>query len=177
LQTTNPRIWAAGDVAGAPQYVYFAAAQGAVMVDNAFDQAGRTIDEALVPRVTFTSPAIAAVGLTEAQANARAQGQPGLACECRVLPLEQVPRALVNRDTRGVIKLVAERVSGRVRGVHVVADGAGDLIQAAVYALACGMTTDQMAESWSPFLTMTEGIRLAALSFTRDVSKLSCCAS
>ncbi|MPY89485.1 MAG: mercury(II) reductase [Luteitalea sp.] len=177
LQTTNPRIWAAGDVTGSPQFVYLATAQGAAIVDNAFDQAGRTIDEALVPRVTFTSPAIAAVGLTEAQAEARAQGHAGLACECRILPLEQVPRALVNRDTRGVIKLVAERVSGRLRGVHVVADGAGELIQAAVYALACGMTTDQMAEAWSPFLTMTEGLRLAALSFTRDVSKLSCCAS
>jgi mercuric reductase len=59
----------------------------------------------------------------------------------------------------------------------MVADGAGDVIQSAVYAIALGLTTDQVASLWSPYLTFAEGFRLAAQTFTRDVSKLSCCAA
>lgn len=172
LRTGNPRIWAAGDVTGHPQFVYVAAAHGALVVDNALDDVGRTLDYTALPRVTFTSPALAAVGMTDAQAV-----EAGIRCECRVLPLEHVPRALVNRDTNGVIKLVAERGTGRLLGAHVAAEGAGDVIAAAGYALANQMTVHQLAESWMPYLTMAEGLKLAAQSFTRDVAKLSCCAA
>jgi mercuric reductase len=106
LRTDNPRIWAAGDVTGHPQFVYVAGAHGAVVVDNAFNHARRMLDYHHLPRVTFTGPSIAATGLTDAQAQ-----QAGYDCECRVLPLEHVPRAIVNRDTRGLVKLVAERGS------------------------------------------------------------------
>ncbi|MFF5990666.1 MULTISPECIES: mercury(II) reductase [Prauserella] len=172
LRTDNPRIWAAGDVTGHPQFVYVAGAHGTLVADNAFDHAGRTLDYHHLPRVTFTSPAIASAGLTDAQAV-----EQGYACECRVLPLEYVPRALVNRDTHGLIKLVAEQGTGRLLGAHVIAEGAGDVIATAVYALANDMTVQQMADLWCPYLTMAEGIKLAAQTFTRDVSKLSCCAS
>jgi mercuric reductase len=172
LRTSNPRIWAAGDVTGAAQYVYVAGAHGTMIIDNAFDQAGRRVDYTHLPRVTFTSPAIAAVGLTHAQAVAR-----GIDCDSRVLPLSYLPRALVNRDTRGLVKLVAERGNGQVRGVHAIADGAGDVIAAAVYALQADMTVQQMADTWSPYLTMAEGLKLVAQTFTRDVAKLSCCAA
>lgn len=172
LRTDNPRIWAAGDVTGAPQFVYIAAAHGTLVADNALDRAGRVLDYTALPRVTFTSPTIAAVGLTDEQAV-----EHGHECECRVLPLEYVPRALVNRDTRGLVKIVAQRDNGRILGVSMVADGAGDAIQAAVYAVQYGMTTTQMADTWAPYLTMAEGLKLAAQSFTRDIAKLSCCAS
>ena len=101
----------------------------------------------------------------------------GLTCECRVLPLTQVPRAIVNRDTRGVAKIVAERDSGRLLGIHLLAEGASDAILAAVYALEGGFTVDQLATAWTPYLTMAEAIKLTAQSFTRDVAALSCCAS
>lgn len=172
LRTDNPRIWAAGDVTGQPQFVYVAAAHGTLVADNAFDNAGRTMDYRHLPRVTFTSPAIAAIGLTDAQAAAA-----GHRCDCRVLPLDYVPRALVDRDTRGLIKLVADAGTGRLLGAHVVAEAAGELIAVAGYALANGMTVHQMADTWLPYLTMAEGLKLAAQTFTRDVSKLSCCAS
>jgi mercuric reductase len=172
LRTDNPRIWAAGDVTGHPQYVYVAGAHGALVVDNAFDDAERTLDYHHLPAVTFTTPSLASAGLTDAHAV-----EQGYACECRILPLEYVPRALVNRDTRGAIKLVAERGTGRLLGAHVLAAGAGDVIATAVYALANRMTVHQMAELWCPYLTMAEGLKLAAQTFTRDVSKLSCCAS
>ncbi len=171
-QTANPRIWAAGDVTGGPQFVYTAAAQGSRAAANALHNAGRTMDYAALPRVTFTSPAIASAGLTEAELL-----RTGVRCDCRVLPLSAVPRAAVGRDTRGVVKLVAEARSGRVRGVHAVADGAGEMITAASYAIRARMTVTDLAEAWAPYLTMSEGLRLVAQAFTRDVSRLSCCAA
>lgn len=172
LRSTNPRIWAAGDVTGGPQFVYVAATQGATAAENALVDAGRILDYAALPRVTFTSPAIASAGMTEQQARAA-----GLRCDCRTLPLVYVPRAIVNRNTRGIVKLVAEARSGRLLGAHVVAEGAGEVISAASYAIAAQMTVDQMARAWSPFLTTTESLRLAAQTFTTDVTKLSCCAA
>jgi mercuric reductase len=172
MSSTNPRIWAAGDVTGHPQFVYVAAKQGGLAVENAFAQSGQRIDYSALPRITFTNPTIASAGLTEAQAQER-----GVECECRVLDLENVPRAIVRRNTRGLVKLVAEHASGRVIGVHLLADGAGDAILAGVYAIQAGFTIKQLANSWNPYLTIGEGIHLAAQSFTRDPSKLSCCAA
>ena len=172
MSTTNPRVWAAGDVTGDPQFVYVAAKQGAIAVENAFDGAGRRIDYSALPRITFTTPTIASAGMTEAQAHAH-----GIDCTCRVLDLDNVPRAIVSRSTHGVVKLVAERDSGRVLGVHLLAEGAGDAILAGVYAIEAGRTVADLADSWDPYLTIGEAIHLAALAFTRDPSKLSCCAA
>lgn len=170
--TTNPRVWAAGDVTGGPQFVYVAAAHGTLVVDNAFAAAGRTLDYTHLPRVTFTSPAIAGVGMTEAEAVAH-----GLRVDTRVLPLDRVPRAIVNRDVRGLVKVVAEQTTGRVVGVSMLADGAGDAILAAVYAVKAGMTVQDVVDTWTPYLTTAEALKLTAQTFTRDVTKLSCCAS
>lgn len=172
LRTANPRIFAAGDVTGHPQFVYVAGKHGGIVAANAIDGAHRRVDYRSLPRVTFTSPAIASVGLTDEEAN-----EQGFVCECRVLPLTQVPRAIVNRDTRGVAKIVAERETGRVLGIHLLAEGASDAILAAVYALDGGYTVEQLATVWTPYLTMAEAIKLAAQSFTRDVATLSCCAT
>lgn len=172
LGTSNPRIWAAGDVTGHPQFVYVAGAHGSLAVDNAFTGADRTLDYTHLPRVTFTTPNIAAVGMTDEQATAA-----GIRCDCRVLPLQYVPRALVNRDTRGFVKIVADADTGIIVGVTAVAQAAGELAAAAVYILNAGMTVEQVTDLWCPYLTMTEGIKIAAQSFTTDVSKLSCCAS
>lgn len=172
LRTTNPSVFAAGDVTGAPQFVYVAAAQGTLAAENAITDARRGMDYTALPRVTFTSPNIAAVGLTDEQAQAT-----GHACECRVLDLQHVPRARVNLDTRGLIKIVADSSNGRVLGVHVLAENAGDVILAGVYAVKFGLTVDDLAGTWTPYLTMAEGVKLAAQTFTRDVSKLSCCAA
>ena len=172
LATTNSRIWAAGDVTGHPQFVYVAGGHGAIAVDNALRAAGRTVDYRTLPRVTFTSPAVASAGLTEAEAHER-----GLRCQCRVVPLDYVPRALVNRDTRGLAKIVAERGTGRIVGIHLLGHGAGDVILAGVYALEAGMTVEQVANIWCPYLTMGEALKLAAQAFISDITKLSCCAA
>ncbi|XAS66726.1 mercury(II) reductase [Micrococcaceae bacterium Sec5.7] len=172
LTSTNPRIWAAGDVTGHPEFVYVAAYHGSLMVENAFNDANRSVDYRHLPRVTFTTPAVAAVGMTDEQAR-----EAGIACDCRVLPLDYVPRALVNRDTRGFIKIVADSRTGRILGITAVARDAGDLAAAGVYILEAGMTVNQVANMWSPYLTMAEGIKIACQSFSTDVSRLSCCAS
>ena len=172
LSTGNPRVWAAGDVTGHPQFVYVAAKHGGLVVDNAFGDARKRIDYSALPRIIFINPTIASAGLTEALAQ-----QQGLACESRVLGLEHVPRAIVSRDTRGLVKLVAERDSGRILGVHIVGDGAGDLILAGSLAIQAGMTVEQLASGWNPYLTLGEGLHLAAQAFTRDPGKLSCCAA
>lgn len=172
LSTSHPRVWGAGDVTGHPQFVYVAARHGGLVVENAFDGAGRRIDYSALPRITFTNPTIASAGLTEAQAQ-----EQGLDCECRVLGLEHVPRAIVSRDQRGVVKLVAERDSGRILGVHLVGDGAGDVILAGSMAIEHGLTVAQLSSGWNPYLTLGEGLYLTALSFSRDPSKLSCCAA
>lgn len=171
LRSTNEAIYAVGDVTGHPQFVYVAGAHGKLAVDNAFDDAGRAVDYATMPRVTFTQPQLAAAGLTDAEADAQ-----GLECTCEVLDLAAVPRAIVNRDTRGLVKIVAETATGRIRGVHVLADDAGDVILAAVYALEAGWTVDKVANLWAPYLTMAESLKLAAQAFRGDVSLISCCA-
>lgn len=169
LQSSNPRIWAAGDVTGHPEFVYVAAHHGTVVAENAFTDAERSVDYMRLPRVTFTSPAIGAVGMTEAQVLAA-----GIRCDCRVLPLEYVPRTLVNRDTRGFIKMVANADTGEILGLTAVAKDAGELAAAGVHII--GKTIAEVADAWAPYLTMTEGIRIVAKAFTTDVSKLSCCA-
>jgi len=172
LRTSNPRVWGAGDVTGHPQYVYVAAKHGGTVVANAFDEAGRRVDYRALPRITFSNPTIASAGLTEAEALAA-----GHACDCRVLDLKHVPRALVSRNTQGLIKLVADAETGRILGAHIVGDGAGDVILAASLAIEHGLTVQQLGSGWDPYLTLGEGLYLAAKSFTRDPSKLSCCAA
>ncbi len=171
LHTSNPHVWAAGDITPSPQYVYLAAAQGALAAENALSEAGRRFDGRFIPRVTFTSPAIAAVGLTEAEASVA-----GHNVVTSPLPSAHVPRAIVDRDIRGLVKLVADRHTDRLLGVHLLANNAGEVIQAAVHALTAGFTTAQLADTWAPYLTIGEGLKLAAQAIRRDVTKLSCCA-
>jgi mercuric reductase len=172
MSTSHPRIWAAGDVTGHPQFVYVAAKHGGLVVENAFDGAGRRVNYSALPRITFTNPTIASAGLTEQQAL-----EHGIETASRTLPLEHVPRAIVSRSLRGLIKIVAERNSGRIVGVHVVGPGAGDVILAGSLAIENAMTVEQLAATWNPYLTLGEGVFLAAQSFARDPSKLSCCAA
>ncbi|EIT4132368.1 FAD-dependent oxidoreductase, partial [Listeria monocytogenes] len=170
-KTTNSRIYAAGDVTLGPQFVYVAAYQGGVAAGNAIGGLNKKLNLEVVPGVTFTAPAIATVGLTEQQAKEK-----GYEVKTSVLPLDAVPRALVNRETTGVFKLVADEKTLKVLGAHVVAENAGDVIYAATLAVKFGLTVEDLRETMAPYLTMAEGLKLAALTFDKDVSKLSCCA-
>ena len=171
MQTTRPGTYAIGDVTGKDMYVYMAAYGGKIAAEHAVTGESSRYDSRAMPDVTFTDPQAASVGLTEAAA--RASGQ---VVDAVVLPLEHVPRALAARDTRGLIKLVAERETGKLLGAHVLAPEGGDSIQTAVLAIKHGLTVTDLAETIFPYLTTVEGLKLAALGFSKDIAKLSCCA-
>jgi mercuric reductase len=167
-RTGNPKVLAAGDVTGASQYVYVAAMTGKIAARNALG-ANERVDYTGLPSVIFTQPQLASAGLTESQAIEK-----GFTCACRLLDLSDVPRALANRDTRGAIKLVADADTGRVLGVHALADGAGEMMLAATYAIKAGFTVDQLADTWAPYLTMAEGLPITAGLFRNELPT-SCC--
>ena len=171
LQTANPDIYAAGDVTGRHQFVYMAAYGAKLAAGNALNGNNRRYDAAAMPSVTFTDPQVAGVGLTEAGARAR-----GLEAKAAVLPLSYLPRALAARDTRGLVKLVAEAGSGRLLGAHLLAPEGADSIQTAALAIKHGMTVRELGDTIFPYLTTVEGLKLAAQTFDKDITKLSCCA-
>jgi mercuric reductase len=169
LQTTNADIYAAGDVIGDPMFVYVAAYGGALAAENALTGNSRRYDLTTLPKVTFTDPAVASVGLTEDQACAA-----GIEPLVSKLPLEHVPRALAARDTRGFVKLVAHGTTRKIIGAHVLA---GEMITEPALAIKHGLTIEDLTSTFHPYLTLSEGIKLAAQTFTKDVAKLSCCAA
>jgi mercuric reductase len=170
LRTSAPNVFAAGDCTDAPQLVYVAAAAGTRAAIN-MTGGDAVLDTTVVPAVVFTDPQVATVGLTVAQAEAL-----GIAADSRTLTLDNVPRALANFDTRGFIKLVADRNSGRLLGAQVLAGEGGEIIQTAALAVRNRMTVTELAGQLFPYLTMVEGLKLCAQTFTRDVKQLSCCA-
>lgn len=170
MRTSAPDIYAAGDCTNQPEYVYVAAAAGTRAAIN-MSGGDAPLDLGVVPGVTFTDPQIATVGYSEAEAR-----REGIETESRVLTLDNVPRALANFDTHGFIKVVAETGTGRLLGVQAVAPQAGELIQTAAIALRARMTVDDLADQLFPYLTMVEGLKLAAQTFRKDVKQLSCCA-
>ncbi len=170
LRTNVPHIYAAGDCTDRPQYVYVAAAAGTRAAIN-MTGGEAELDLSTMPAVVFTDPQVATVGLREDQARTE-----GLAVESRTLPLDAVPRALANFDTRGFIKLVAEKGSGRLLGCQALAAEGGEIIQAAALALRNRMTVAELSAQLFPYLTMVEGLKLCAQTFAKDVDRLSCCA-
>ena len=170
MQTSAPHIWAAGDVIGEPMLETIAAKEGAVAVGNAFGQDRKKIIFDEVPSAVFTYPEVANVGLTEAQAEER-----GIKCSCTVLPLDLVPKASVIGETRGVVKLVINRETKQILGLHMVAPHAADIIHEGVLSVKFKLTIDNIIDTVHVFPTLSEGIKLAAQSFYKDVGQLSCC--
>ncbi|WP_439654542.1 mercury(II) reductase [Spiribacter halobius] len=170
LCTSTPGIFAVGDCTTMPQLVYVAAAAG---TRAAINMAGgdAELDLSVVPAVVFTDPQVATVGLTEREAEDH-----GIKADARRIDLVHVPRALANFDTRGFIKLVAEAGTGRLVGAQVVAHNGGEIVQTAALAIRNRMTVESLANELFPYLTMAEGIKLCAQTFSRDVARLSCCA-
>lgn len=170
MRSTVANIYAAGDCTDQPQFVYVAAAAGMRAAIN-MTGGDAALDLSAMPAVVFTDPQVAAVGVSETAAKSQ-----GIKVGTRTLTLDNVPRALVNFDTRGFIKLVAEADSGRLLGVQAVAAEAGEIIQTAAIAIRAGLTVHDLADQLFPYLTMVEGLKLAAQTFSKDVSQLSCCA-
>ena len=171
LRTSVAGIYAAGDVTGRDQFVYMAAYGAKLAAKNALNSNSLVYDNSAMPEVVFTDPQVASVGLTEAQAKAS-----GHHVVTSIISLDNVPRALAARDTRGLIKLVADTQSRKLLGAHILAPEGADSIQTAAMAIKFGMTVEHLGETIFPYLTTVEGLKLAAQAFNKDVKKLSCCA-
>jgi len=171
LQTSVPGIYAAGDVLGENMFVYAAAYEGSLAAENALNGARRKRDYTVLPWVIFTDPQVAGVGLDENQATAK-----GVDADVAVLPLSHVPRSLAARDTRGFIKLIRDRQTDRLVGARILAAEGSELLMEISLAIKFGITVRDLTACFHPYLTLSEGVKLAALAFTKDVNKLSCCA-
>ncbi len=171
MRTSKPGVYAAGDVTGHDQFVYMAAYGAKLAARNALNGDSLVYDNAAMPWVTFTDPQVAGAGLTEHAARAC-----GFETKTSIVSLDQVPRALAARDTRGLIKLIADAKTDRILGGQILAPEGADSVQTIVLAIKHGMTSRELGETIFPYLTTVEGLKLAAQGFDKDVAKLSCCA-
>jgi mercuric reductase len=171
LQTTQPHIYAVGDVTNLPKRLETTAGkEGTLATQNALTGSAKSIDYDTVPYTVFTDPQLAGVGLTEEEQMARL----GM-CACRTVSFGDVPRAMIMKRTEGLIKMAIHPETERVMGVYILAPNAGELIAEAMMLVKNRNTIDDVLDSLPTFPTLSEGIKLVATAFRRDISKLSCC--
>ncbi len=175
LRTSQSHVWAAGDVIGRQHRSQMAtpvgARQGRIVADNAFADAGKAFDGAVIPRAIFTDPPIAVVGETEAEV--RARHYPAVAA---TTPLMYVPRAGAVHRTTGLVKFIASTIDERVLGVHVIGESAPEIIHEAAMAMKFKAGLPDFIDLIHVYPTMSEALKIGAQAFSRDVTKLSCCA-
>lgn len=171
-QTTQPHIYAAGDVIGNPSFVYTAAYEGKLAVENGFGGNNKRRDYSVVPYVVFTDPQVAGVGLNEQTAK-----NEGIEVDVTKLTLGNVPRSLAARDTRGFIKLLKGKGTDYLIGASILAPEGSELLMEISMAIKYKIPVTEIAAMFHPYLTLGESVKLAAQTFNKDVKKLSCCAS
>lgn len=172
MRTSAPGIWAAGDVTGGMQIATVGAREGIAAVDNML-QAGChcELDYQAIPMAIFTDPEVAMVGYGEEAAR-----QAGYDVETRTIPASAIPKAHVTGALDGAVKIVADRATDRILGVHLCLHRGADIINEATLAIRCRMTVAELADTLHVYPSMGEGLRLCAQAFHRDLSQLSCCA-
>lgn len=171
FQTSQPHIFAVGDVTNLPLRLEPTAGhEGTLAAENAMTGSQKGIDYRSVPWTIFTDPQLAGVGFTEEE-----QLKELKVCACRTVSFADVPRALIMRRTEGLIKMAIHPQTRQIMGVHILAPQAGELIAEAMMLVKNKNTIDDVTESLPMFPTLSEAMKLAALSFTKDISKLSCC--
>ena len=176
LRTTVEHTYAAGDVIGGRTGSQMATPvgshDGGVAAHNMFSgEPPRAVDHRVIPRTIFTDPQVALVGMSEEEATAA-----GHECWCNTLPMTQVPRSGAIRDTRGLIKMVADKNSNEVLGVSMVGRNAGEVIHEAAMAMRFRARLHDFIELIHVYPTMAEALKTVAISRYKDPAKLSCCA-
>lgn len=169
-RTTNPAVYAAGDVIGDPMLETVAAREGHLAVGNAFDSERRSVADDAVPHVVYTDPEVDSVGVTEAEYVA-AHGT----CACRTVEMADLPKARATGETRGFLQVVAHHETDAIVGVNVVGARAADVISEATLAVTLGVTVEDVIDTIHPFPTFSEAFKRACQAFRRDVSTMSCC--
>lgn len=171
FETNIPYIYSVGDVASLPLRLETTAGhEGTLVAENALDGKKNNIDYNTVPYAIFTDPGYASVGLTEDE-----QSKQTGVCACRTVSFEVIPKAGIVRRTEGLIKMGIDPKTKVIVGVHILAPNAADLIAEAMVLIKNKNTIDDVLNSEPVFPTMSEAIKYVALSFTKDLSQLSCC--
>ena len=204
LQTSIPNIYAAGDVTGEYLFVYSAAYEGSLAVQNMFGEnkvnSGLSFprkwesknseidsrlhgndrvestqkikkDYSVFPWVIFTDPQVAGVGMDENQAY-----ENKIDYEVSTIQLKDVPRSIAARNTKGFIKLIRNKEKDTLIGARILAPEGSELLMEISLAIKYGITVKELKQMFHPYLTLSEGVKLAAIGFEKDVNKLSCCA-
>jgi len=172
MRTSAEGIWAAGDVVGRMMIATVGAREGIVAVDDMFNQGcSCAMDYLAAPMAIFTDPETAMVGYSEEGAR-----QAGFQIIVNTMPANAIPKAHVTGMTSGVIKMIAEKESGRILGVHLVCHRGAELINEAALALRLRATVSDLATTMHVYPSIGEGLKLCAQGFDRDISRLSCCA-
>jgi len=155
MRTPVPGIWAAGDCVAGPQFTPVAQYQARIAVADMFTDDAPTADYSYLPTSIFTDPELGGVGLTEEQA--REQGH-----DVEVVRNEYVKRFSYIDARAGLFKVVFDRESRRVLGLHVVSRSAGEIVQGLSLGLRLGATVDDLAAMHHVFPTFGEGVKAAA---------------
>ncbi len=156
LRTTNPRIWAAGDLTGHPQFTHTAGVHGTLAASNAVLGLRRRVDVSSIPRVTFTQPEVAAVGVSLEKARA-------LGLTVRTVEHVEVDRAIAEQQTAGFSRLVLDG-KGRVVGATIVGPRAGESLAEAVLAARHGLRARDIAAATHAYPTYSDGLWKAAIA-------------
>ena len=156
LRSSNKKIFAIGDVNGGPQFTHAAGYQAGLVIRNILFFLPAKVNFAALPRVTYTNPELASVGLSEAEAREKYA-----AIKVLRWPFEENDRARAERDMRGMVKIITTR-NGRILGASIVGKGAGDLLAPWTMALAQGLPISAMAGVISPYPTRGEASKRAA---------------
>lgn len=171
FKTSNKNIYAVGDVASLPLRLETTAGhEGTLAAKNALDGKKEFINYDEVPFTIFTDPQYASVGKTE-----ETQFKETGVCACRTVSFDKIPKAQIIRKEEGMIKMGIDPKTKTIVGVHILAPNAGDLIAQAMVLIKNKNTIDDVLNMTPVFPTLSEAIKYAALSFTKDISKLSCC--
>ncbi len=161
LETTARGIWAAGDVTGGPQFTHLADYMARVVVQNALTPLKTRVSYRVVPRVTFTDPEVAHVGLTAGDAAAL-----GERAEVHRADFGDLDRAIVDGATAGFCKVVTRR-NGTILGATIVGRGAGEVIMELVLAMRHRVPLGRLASAIHPYPTRGEIVKRAADGWLR----------
>ena len=173
LRTNVPHIFAAGDVIGREHGSQMAtpvgSQDGGIVAHNAFSgEAPRKVSHRVIPRAIFIDPPLAMVGMTEKEATAE-----GRLCWCKAMPMSLVSRAGAIRDTRGLVKMVADAKTDEVLGVTMLGNSAAEVIHEAAMALRFRAKLHDFIDLLHVYPTMAEALKIVAISRYKDPTKLS----
>ena len=162
LQTTNHRIYAAGDVCLQYKFTHMADATARIVIQNALFMGRKKLSALHIPWCTYTDPEIAHVGMYERDAQEK-----GIALDTFIRPLKQVDRAITDGEEEGFVKVHVKRGTDKILGATIVARHAGDMIGEISLAMVGGLGLKTIANVIHPYPTQAEAIRQVADEYNR----------